>query len=88
MLNILLIIIVVILLLLLFCNIQRYEYMNNYEDKCENVVYDPETLKRIPITSEKGDKLFKYKLVYYLNKYLKNTPLFSFFILTFFFYLV
>lgn len=43
------------------------------QDKCEDVVYDPITLRKVPIFSEKGNEIFKSKLIYYLDQYLKNT---------------
>jgi hypothetical protein len=47
--------------------------LDTTNDKCEDVVYDPKTLKKIPIANEVGYQLFKYKMIYYFNKYLNNT---------------
>lgn len=66
--------IVILLILPILVNVNLINGQNNNQsNKCEDVVYDPITLQKIPIFSEKGNKLFNYKLIYYLRNYLKNT---------------
>jgi len=67
----LIIIVVAILLFLIYYN--KNTSNNNAEDKCEDVVYDPQTMKKLPISSEKGHRLFKYKMIHYFHKYLQDT---------------
>ncbi len=60
---------ILIFLFLIFTNYKK----TIIEDKCEDIVYDPQTLERIPITTDRGHQLFKYKMIYYFNRYLRET---------------